>query len=299
MVKIAPRLVVIVLAALPMAGCFSSTDPAPTPAPSPYAAVARGEVEVPGGPLDVMPMTGGEIESVAVTPEQQVQKGQLLARLDPAQAQADVDVAQARWDEARARTAALALRLPGIRDTARRWESAVKAGAAEGQHSADAKDQLLQLQGRLKVARARERLAHQQWLQARIALRNDTIRAPVAGRVSRVNVQTGSHVDPGMSRPAFVLLPKRPLIVRAEVNESFVHNLRKGMKATLTLEAQPDLTPIAASVARIGHVLRPARLAVDPDSGQRRVVDCILSFTARQPLLIGQHVMVRFYNAKH
>lgn len=289
------RAVALLVAITPLAGCSSSSDPAPTP-PSPYAAVARGEVDVPGGLLEVMPMAAGEVDSVSVTPDQKVKKGQVLARLDTSQAQTDVDVAAARWQQAKVQKAALQRRLPGARDTARRWASAVKAGAAEGQHAADAKAQLLQLQGQLQVARARVRLAHQQWRQARAALSHFTIRAPVAGRITQVRVQAGSRVDPTMSHPAFVLLPQRPLIVRAEVNERFVHSLRPGMKATLTLDAQPDKPPIDARLTRIGRVLRPARLAVDPDSQQRRVVECILSFKPTQPLLIGQHVMVRFYH---
>lgn len=294
---IGPALPLLMVVA--MAGCSAPSDPPPAAPRSPYAAVARGEVDVPGGLLDVQPRTAGEIASVPVAPGQEVKQGQILARLDQSQAESAVQVAEASWHQARARVAALKARLPGARDTARRWASAVKAGAAEGQQAATAQDQLLRLRGKLQVARASVALTEKELAQAKSGLRNYRIQAPVAGRVSKVNIQVGSHVDPGMSKPAFVLIPKRPLIVRAEVNESFVHNLRPGMKASLTLAAEPGAPTIAARVTRIGRVLRRARLAVDPDSQQRRVVECILSFKPTQSLLIGQHVMVRFYEAKH
>lgn len=285
--------------AVSLAGCLSSSAHTIAPQSSPYAAVARGQVDVPGGLLDLLPMTEGEVESVMAAPQQVVKPGQVLARLNESQADSTVDVAKARWLQARAQLAALRLQLPGARETARRWASAAKAGAAEAQHADTARERLLQLQGRIQVARLQIQLTHQQLRQAETALKTYVLRAPVAGRVVSVNVQVGSHVSPQMSRPAFVLLPKRAQIVRAEVNESFVHNLRLGMKATLTLDAQPDAPPIRARLKRIGDVLHRARLDVDPDSQQRRVVECILSFKPTQPLLIGQHVMVKFDEPKH
>lgn len=295
------RLACLLLVVTPVTGCLASSDSTPTltPTSSPYAAVARGQVDVPGGLLNVMPMTQGEIQSVLVAPQQTVKQGQTLARLNTAQANTNVDVAKARWHQAQARLAALKLQLPGARDIARRWASAAKAGAAGAQHARAARERLLQLEGQLQVARSRIQLIHQELIQANTALRAYVLRAPIDGRVVRVNVQVGSHIDPQMTRPAFVLLPKRPLIVRAEVNESFVHNLRLGMKATLVLDAQPEAPPIVARLKRIGSVLRRARFDVDPDAQQRQVVECILSFKPTQPLLIGQHVMVKFDESKH
>ena len=293
------RLIIVALVMTPLAGCLSSSAHTIAPQSSPYAAVARGQVDVPGGLLDLLPMTEGEVQSVMVAPQQTVKQGQVLARLNESQADTNVDVAKARWHQAQAQLAALRLQQPGARETARRWASAAKAGAAEAQHADRARERLLQLQGKIQVARMQIQLAHQQLLQAQTALKAYVLRAPIAGRVVSVNIQVGSQVSPQMTRPAFVLLPKRALIVRAEVNESFVHNLRLGMKATLTLDAQPDAPPIPARLKRIGDVLHRARLDVDPDSQQRRVVECILSFKPTQPLLIGQHVMVKFDEPKH
>ena len=293
------RLIGVAWVIVALAGCLSSSAHTIAPPSAPYAAVARGQVDVPGGLLDLLPMTEGEVQSVMVVPQQRVNKGQVLARLNEAQADTNVDVAKARWHQAQAQLAALKLQVPGARETARRWASAAKAGAAEAQHADTAKERLLQLQGRIQVARMQIQLSHQQLLQAETALTTYVLRAPVAGRVVSVNIQVGSHVSPQMSKPAFVLLPRRALIVRAEVNESFVHNLRLGMKATLTLDAQPDAPPIPARLKRIGDVLHRARLDVDPASQQRRVVECILSFKPTQPLLIGQHLMVKFDEPKH
>jgi multidrug resistance efflux pump len=99
--------------------------------------------------------------------------------------------------------------------------------------------------------------------------------------------------------PVAVLLPKRPLIVRAEVNESFVTAIREGMKAQVTVDADGSAARQefpAATVLRISPVYGTARLQDDAQRGPVRVVECVLAFD--QPpanVKVGQNVRVSFH----
>ena len=260
-----------------------------------YAAVARGEVQVQGGLLKIHARQAGNVVAVDVVPGQKIEAGQVLARLRSDEAQAAQAVAIARWHEAQAQEHLLAVRLPALKRTAQRWAAAVRQGAADQQQADDAKLALQQLKARLTVAEEAVRLSRAQLQQTQVALQALTLRAPVAGTVVKVGVQVGSRVEPDAATPVFVVHPQRPLIVRAEVNEAFVDRLHVGMSATLMPEAETQENPISAHVQRIGQVLQPARLDVDPQS-QQQVVVCFLSLDHPVPLLIGQHVLVRFHD---
>lgn len=263
--------------------------------PLDYVAIARGEVDVSGGLLPVFPRQSGVVSALAVAPGQSVQRGAVLLRLKDDAARLAVEAAQAQLKQAQAETKVEEVRLPALQRDQRRWAAAAKAGAAEQAQADKARDAVAQLQARLAVARATVALARQRLKQASAVRSQLTIRAPVDGSVVDIHVQIGSRVMANGDQPMLTLLPHRPLIVRAEVNEPFVHRLHVGMSAFLTLDAQPNAKPIPATLTRVGQVLRVARLGVDPASQQRRVVDCILSLNADPNLLIGQHVMVKFH----
>lgn len=277
-----------------LAACSDSQAAHVAPAPD-YVAIARGEVEVSGGLLPIYPRQAGVVSKLAVAPGQSVHRGEVLLRLDDEAARMAVAVAQAEVKQAQAETHVLAVRLPSLLRDRRRWSAAVKAGAAEQAEADKARDAVARLQAQLAVARASEALARQHLAQATERRRQLTVRAPMDAAVIDLYVQAGSRVAPEGDQPMLTLLPRRPLIVRAEVNEPFVHRLHVGMSASLTLDAQPEARSIPATLTRIGRVLRVASLGVDPASQQRRVVNCILSFKADPNLLIGQHVMVEFH----
>ncbi|WP_097460559.1 HlyD family secretion protein [Mangrovitalea sediminis] len=279
---------------LTLAACSDSRAEHVTAAPD-YAAMGRGEVTVSGGLLSLFPKTCGMVSDLEVSPGQKVHRGEVLLRLDGRAAQLDVDIARARLQQAKAQEHVLAVQLPSLQRDRKRWAAAVRAGAAEQERADSAQDAVARLQAKLAVARAAVALAQQHLTLVRQQAQWLTVRAPVDGTVIDIHVQTGSRVEPGGDKPVLTLLPHRPLIVRAEVNEAYVHRLHVGMAASLTLDAQPGAHPIPATLVRVGQVLRVARLGVDPQSQQRRVVDCILSLKASPHLLIGQHVMVKFH----
>jgi multidrug efflux pump subunit AcrA (membrane-fusion protein) len=188
----------------------------------------------------------GHLSSLSVRPGDHVRVGEILARLDPVGAHAEVLAA----------TAAVAA-VAADRETLTATRQDVTAQAAVEQAS---------------VARAKARLAADQarLAQAQLALEQATIRSPVNGLVMNVSGEVGDLVGPvgvqmaGSAQPivaqtpAFSPFPQAsqrsatatrgattpliqlaagPIRVEAQVSESAVGGLRPGRRATVTVPA--------------------------------------------------------------
>ena len=99
----------------------------------------------------------------------------------------------------------------------------------------EAAQALRDAQAEIDVAAAEAQVAQRKLEQLRAQHKRQELRAPEAGTVVRLATHAGSQAVPGT--PAVVLLPQRPLQVRAEINESFAAAVREGMRATVTLDA--------------------------------------------------------------
>ena len=259
-------------------------------------AVARGRIEVQGGLVELAPLQEGLVESVTAHEGQHVKRGQVLLRLSPTASQAEVHVAQAELHLAEARTSARAQQLPGLRRTAERLAEASAAGAAEPQRAEEAAQSVRTAESDVSIARAEAEVARQKLALLRSQQGRLELRAPDDGTVVRVATQPGQRLTAASNQPAITLLPKRPLQVRAEVNESYAASIQVGMRATVTTDG--DAAPMAlppARVVRISPVLGTARLQEDAQRGPVRVVECILEFD--QPIhdaRPGQTVRVAF-----
>jgi hypothetical protein len=89
------------------------------------------------------------------------------------------------------------------------------------------------------------------------------------------------------------LLPDRPRIVRAELNEAYVDRIKPGMQAEVVRDTDQGKT-WPARVLRIGEVFGPSRLTDDPvERAGAHDVECVLALDGAD-LRIGQRVLVRF-----
>ncbi|WP_051303146.1 efflux RND transporter periplasmic adaptor subunit [Comamonas composti] len=287
-----------------VAGCGPSND-APTgrqgaaqtrAQPAAVVAVARGKVEVEGGLLELSPATAGMVQQIAVEEGQSVKRGQLLLRLADETAQADLGVAESELALAQARHKSRLARLPQLRQSLERWRAAEHADAADRQSVDEAAQALRDAEAEVALSQAEARVAQRKLEQLRALQKRHELRAPEAAVVARLNTAVGSQAQPGLT--ALVLLPARPLQVRAEINESFASAVKPGMKATVVLDGDgsPAATLPEARVARISPVYGLARLQEDQQRGPVRVVESVLRF--EQPpsgLRVGQNVRVQFH----
>ena len=278
-----------------LGACSPAPDAAPAASPpSAYAAVARGRVDIEGGLLALSMPREGVLATVAVHEGDHVKQGQLLAQLDTRPAVLAVDAAQAQLEQAQAQIKLLAVKQTAATQRARRLAAALAAGAGDGQSADDAREAAAQLDAEQQGAHAAVDMARQKLDEARYEVKQRSLLAPFDADVVNVKAQIGASVSPS-SGPLFTLLPNKPRIVRAELNESFVGMVKPGMQAEVSANSDNPGAHWSAHVLRIGKVYGPATLENDPQvRANARTVECVLAFDQPQNLRIGQRVTVRF-----
>lgn len=280
-----------------LAACSKPVDAPTNVAAKPaaaYAAVARGRIDIEGGVLALSMPREGTLAKVAVHEGDQVKQGQLLATLDTESAKLAVDAAQAQLEQAQAQLKLLGIKQTAAKQRAHRLTAAVAAGAGDGQSADDAREAAAQLDAEQQSDRAALSMASQKMAAARYELKQRSLVAPFDAEVIQVSAQPGASVSPS-SGPLFTLLPQKPRIVRAELNESFVGLIQPGMHAEVVANNDAQTPRWSAHVLRVGQVYGPATLENDPQvRANARTVECVLAFDQPQPLRIGQRVIVRF-----
>lgn len=258
-----------------------------------YAAVARGRVDVEGGLVRVGAAVDGTVARIAVHDGAQVKKGQALIEFNPAAAQLAVDAADAELRQTQAQERVLRSRLPGLKQRGQRLAEAAAGGAIDGQAADDARNAVAQAEAEAAAAQAAVEVARQKLRAAQWALERQQVRAPVDGEVVGLEAQVGNAVT--AQTELLRLLPKRRLVVRAEVNEAYVAALKTGMQAEIVVESASGGSPIPARLERIGSVFQVMAPSDDPQERiSRRGVECLLSIDNPEKLRVGQRVLVRF-----
>lgn len=283
-------------AALSACGKSAADRAATVAAPGAFVAIARGRVDVEGGIVRVAPQRDGVVAQVHGAVGDAFKAGDVLVSLDATQAQIGVDMAKAELGQAQAQAAALRARLPLLKKRAERIDEASRAGASSGQAADDAQQALLELNAEVAVADAGTEALRQKLKQAEFELRARSVRAPVDGRLIAREAQVGATVAAQPGTVLAQILPDRPRIVRAELNEGFVAKVKVGMTAQVAAEADSGRT-YTARVRRIGDVFGPSTLLEEgQDSIDARDVECILDLPDSE-LRVGQRVQVRFLPA--
>ncbi len=195
-------------------------------------AEATGELE-PVLRVEVKSKASGEILELFVDSGDEVEPGTLLARIDPRdvenayeQAEADRDVAQSRWDIARAQLQRNENLLNSEVITAQEYES-------KQLEFANAQAALVRARTNLELATLR---------------RTDvTIRAPMSGTILEKQVEFGQVIQSATQNVSggttlFIMADLDDMRVRTLVDETDVGQLTSGMAATVRVEAFPDWT---------------------------------------------------------
>ncbi len=281
-----------------LAACSKAPDTSSTHIPTSvapaYAAVARGRVDIEGGLLSLSMPRDGVLSKVAVHEGDRVHKGQLLAALNSEPAKLAIGAAQANVARAEAQLKLLSIKQAAAKQRAARLSAALAAGAGDGQSADDAREAAAQLVAEQAVARAALAMSREKLDEARYELKQRSLFAPFDADVVKMSAQPGASVSPS-SGPLFTLLPEKPRIVRAELNESFVGVIKPGMHAEVYANSNPTTQHWSAHVLRIAQVYGPATLENDPQiRANARTVECVLAFDKPQNLRIGQRVTVRF-----
>lgn len=266
------------------------------------ATVTTEDSYIRGQMIVIAPQVNGYITRLAVTDFQSVQKGQLLAQIDEriyrarvAQAQGKVDNAQALLNNVEQTLAQNRAQLSASQAQLSAYEAELKratldknrinrltengAVSAREHDSVNAQYQLAQaniLKGKADIQIAQERIhatevsreslkaqleiAKAELQLAKIDLDNTQILAPQSGQISEATTRQGQYVSAG-SQLMFLVPPT--IWVVANYKETYTSQIRKGMKATLRIDAlnhhafTGTVTDIAPATGSEFSILRP------------------------------------------
>lgn len=201
----------------------------------------------------------GKVVKLAVKEGDRVRPGQLLLQLDDTQYRAAANQAMATLASARERVreAEAAYRVSNASYTRQQslYEQKLLSQAEWDQATSNHET------ARTALSSAREEVSRS---SAALAGAADNVRrcrfvAPFEGVVSALNVEQGEIVITGtMNNPGTQILVVSDLsrmLVRADVDETDVVDLRLGQKARITVDALPD-TSFAGTIAEIGNTAK-------------------------------------------
>jgi HlyD family secretion protein len=208
---------------------------------------ASGQVQ-PRTKVDVSADVTGRIVRLAVKEGQMVTKGQFLLQIDPEQPAAAVQRSEAALASARAQASqAEANHVQAQRN----YERSAQIKKQNAQLISD--EQLEQLRTQSEVNKSLFDAARFQVAQAQASLRDarqslgrTTIIAPMAGRVTRLNVEEGETAIQGtLNKDAATLLTISDMSVmetKVKVDETDVARITVGDSAIIQIDAFPDTT---------------------------------------------------------
>jgi len=146
----------------------------------------------------------------------------------------------------------------------------------------------------LAVQRAAVAQAAAKVAEARFALEQTVVRAPVDGRIVRRYANPGYGASTLNVTPMFDLEPDAQKIVRAEVAESGVPNVFVGQPVRMSPEDDPSKVYVGRVIRRAYEYGAPKLQSDDPaERTDERVVEVVVSAESA-PFLIGQRVLVKF-----
>ena len=188
----------------------------------------------------------GKVLEVLVEEGMRVETDQVVARLDDTTEQAQLAVALAQADSARATLDETSARLRNARQELERQRDLAGRGLTSQSALDSAEAVFDELTARLETGRENVRVAESNVALARDALSNMTIRAPFAGMVVTKNAQPGEMISPisaggGFTRTGIcTIIDNDSLEIEVDVNEAYIQRVEAGQRVSAVLDAYPD-----------------------------------------------------------
>lgn len=294
----------------------------------PWVAAAPGRVEPKSGEIRLGSTFLGRIEEVLVKLDDKVEEGELMVRLDDAEARARLSSTETQAESLREvnekQFAAGREDVRKAEDAIYSAERAVTGARIELDYALSSKHQgsgtdanVTEARKRLKDARdrlEREKVAfvkaqsksnlpapssaesavsaaRTEVRMAEALLDKTRIRAPLAGSVLQLNAKEGEIVAPSAEQALVVLGDMSSVRVKAEVDEGDVSKIKVGQKAFVRSVSQPG-KDFEGKVARLAPTL--AQPKINP-RGPRRATDVetlevTIDLDGAVPLLPGMRV---------
>ncbi len=188
----------------------------------------------------------GRVAEVLIEEGQRVDKGQVLARLDAAEAQAQLNLARTQLDVARAQLVDLNILLAQAERNYARQLDLVKSNFISLQAADDARTLVASRRSNYATQQRQVEAAERSVALAQVGVNNTVIRAPFAGVITVKAAQPGEMVSPisaggGFTRTGIgTIVDMESLEIEVEVNESYIGRVQPGQPVEARLNAYPD-----------------------------------------------------------
>lgn len=188
----------------------------------------------------------GKLADVYIEEGDQVKKGQVLARLDDADAKAQLKLAHSQLDAAKAQLGSLEVQLKQARRDLNRQQQLQKRGLGTDQALDDAQTKVHSLAAQLNAQREQVKVARAQLDISQVNFDNTIVRAPFSGVIIAKAAQPGEIVSPmsaggGYTRTGIgTIVDMDSLEVEVDVNEAYINRVKAGQPVTAVLDAYPD-----------------------------------------------------------
>jgi RND family efflux transporter MFP subunit len=229
----------------------------------------------------------GRVREVLIEEGQRVEAGQILATLDPIDADAQQALASAQLSASQSQIAQVQAQLVEAEASVRRLSALVQDKLVSRQQYDQAISQRDALRASLVSTRRNAEVAGRQLDVASIGVDNTIVRAPFAGVITAKAAQPGEIVSPisaggGFTRTGIgTIVDMDSLEIEVDVNEAYIGRVQPGMPVEAVLNAYPDWRIPAEVIAiipaadrskatvkvRIALKLRDAKIV--PDMGVR------------------------------
>ncbi|MFH0728709.1 MAG: efflux RND transporter periplasmic adaptor subunit [Pseudomonadota bacterium] len=183
-----------------------------------------GTVTTPDAPVPVSFLVSGKVIKVAFREGDYVEKGKLLAAIDPIDYQLSLQAASAQAEQAK-------VALDRSKDEYSRMKFLYESRSlAENDFE---KFKAAWLSAKQQVDQA---IANRQLAQKRLS--DVSLYAPAAGFISRRSIESGQTASPGS--PVFEIVTLDPVEINVGVPETDIHLVRVGQMAAVTIPALPS-----------------------------------------------------------
>ncbi|MGH9742157.1 MAG: efflux RND transporter periplasmic adaptor subunit [Candidatus Acidiferrum sp.] len=212
-----------------------------------------------GAEVRVGSQVSGIVRKLNVTVGSHIQKGEIIAEIDPRPL-------EARVDQARAQAGMDEVGVAKAQRDLNRGQQLFADGVLPAQQKED-------LEWQMKSAQAKLEKSKSDLAAAEIDLSYAVIRAPITGTVASVSTQEGETVAASFAAPTFVtIIEDNALELVAMVDETDIANVRSGDGVIFTVEAY-ESREMRATVKRIdpvatiisGVVNYPVKAAIETD----------------------------------
>lgn len=231
------------------------------PAPPPVVTVVTARVASNAGAGSVLDATGyvvarrqatvsskstGKVSEILIEEGQQVQAGQILARLDGSNARAALELAQSQLVSTRAGLAEVQAQLSDARRQYQRTQELTAKGMFSQAALDTAQANVETLAARLERVRSDGLVAERSVSVYRQQLDDTVVRAPFSGVITVKNAQPGEMISPlsaggaGTRTGIGTLVDMDSLEIEVDVNENFINRVLPGQPVSARLNAYPD-----------------------------------------------------------